>query len=126
LIYGDLLILASQTQEAGVVAYKKLTGDVQWVSEPFPGAEGYVSPTVVKIDGEDQIVMVSSSKPRRGGTGGERHPPGGRPGSDGRPPDPSGEGSNKIEDQATETEMDVRPEATGLQMESHLLSLGLQ
>ena len=30
LIYGNLLILASQAPEAGVVAYEKLTGNVKW------------------------------------------------------------------------------------------------
>ncbi len=60
LIYGDLLILASQAPEAGVVAYNKLTGDVVWKT-PNLGNETYVSPTVVKIDGEDHVVMITSS-----------------------------------------------------------------
>ena len=30
LIYGDLLIIASQAPDAGVVAYDKLTGDIVW------------------------------------------------------------------------------------------------
>ncbi|MFC1718018.1 PQQ-binding-like beta-propeller repeat protein [Candidatus Poribacteria bacterium] len=93
LIYGNLLILAAQTPEAGVVAYNKLTGDVQWVSEAFPGSAGYVSPTVVSIDEEDQIVMVSSSKPKRGGDGGERRPTDRRPDDERRPPGPPREGN---------------------------------
>jgi outer membrane protein assembly factor BamB len=60
LIYGNLLILASQAPEAGVVAYDKLTGDVVWKT-PNLGNESYASPSVVKIDGKDQIVMVISS-----------------------------------------------------------------
>jgi len=60
LIYGDLLILASQAPDAGVVAYDKLTGDVRWKT-PNLGNESYASPSVVKIDGEDHIVMVISS-----------------------------------------------------------------
>jgi outer membrane protein assembly factor BamB len=60
LIYGDLLILASQAPDAGVVAYDKLTGDVKWKT-PNLGNESYASPSVVKIDGEDHIVMVISS-----------------------------------------------------------------
>ncbi len=60
LIYGDLLILASQAPEAGVVAYDKLTGNIVWKT-PNLGNETYVSPAVVKIDGEDQVVMVMSS-----------------------------------------------------------------
>jgi outer membrane protein assembly factor BamB len=60
LIYGDLLILASQAPEAGVVAYNKLTGDVVWKT-PNLGNESYASPSVVKIDGKNHIVMVISS-----------------------------------------------------------------
>jgi len=60
LVYGDLLILASQAPGAGVVAYNKNTGEVVWKT-PNLGNENYVSPSVVKIDGKDQIVMVISS-----------------------------------------------------------------
>jgi len=60
LIYGDLLILASQAPDAGVVAYDKLTGDVKWKT-PNLGNESYASPSVVKIDGKEHIVMVISS-----------------------------------------------------------------
>lgn len=60
LIHGDLLILASQAPDAGVVAYDKLTGDVRWKT-PNLGNESYASPSVVKIDGEDHVVMVISS-----------------------------------------------------------------
>jgi len=63
LIYGDLLItayIAPQTPEAGVVAYNKLTGDIVWKTPPL-GQETYVSPAVIQIDGEDHIVMVTSS-----------------------------------------------------------------
>jgi outer membrane protein assembly factor BamB len=61
LIYGNLLILASQTPQAGVVAYDKLTGEVKWKSEPLPGSVGYVSPSIVKVGGEDQLVMIMAS-----------------------------------------------------------------
>lgn len=60
LIYGDLLILASQAPDAGVVAYNKLTGDVKWKT-PNLGNESYASPSIAKIDGKDHIVMVISS-----------------------------------------------------------------
>jgi outer membrane protein assembly factor BamB len=60
LIYGDLLIIASQAPEAGVVAYDKLTGDVKWKT-PNLVNESYASPSVVKIDGKDHVVMVISS-----------------------------------------------------------------
>lgn len=45
---------------AGVVAYDKLTGEVVWRTPPL-GQETYVSPAVVKIDGEDHIVMITSA-----------------------------------------------------------------
>ena len=60
LIYGDLLIVLSQAPDAGAVAYDKLTGTVKWKT-PYLGNESYASPSVVKIDGEDHIVMVISS-----------------------------------------------------------------
>lgn len=60
LVYGDLLIVASQAPEAGVVAYNKLTGDVKWKT-PSLGYVGYVSPSIVKIDGVDHVVMVTPS-----------------------------------------------------------------
>ncbi len=66
LIYGDLLIVASQTPEVGVVAYNKNTGEVIWKT-PSLGALGYVSPAIAKIDGEDQVVMITASS---GGFGG--------------------------------------------------------
>jgi outer membrane protein assembly factor BamB len=61
LIYGDLLIVAAQTKEAGVVAYDKLTGTLKWKSAPLSGIPGYVSPSIAKISGEDQLVMVTGA-----------------------------------------------------------------
>jgi outer membrane protein assembly factor BamB len=60
IIYGDLLVIASQAPQAGVVAYNKLTGSVVWQT-PNLGNETYSSPKVLKIHGEDHIVMVVSS-----------------------------------------------------------------
>jgi len=51
LVYEDLVILASQTPEAGVVAYDKLSGELKWTT-PSLGREGYVSPAMVKIGDE--------------------------------------------------------------------------
>jgi outer membrane protein assembly factor BamB len=63
LVYGDLLILASQAPKAGVVAYEKLTGKVKW-STPSLGPVGYVSPEIVKVGGESHIVMITASAGR--------------------------------------------------------------
>ena len=68
LIYGDLLILASQTAQAGVVAYDKLTGDVKWTT-PALGPVGYVSPSIVKVSGQDHVAMVTAATGRRGEPG---------------------------------------------------------
>ena len=67
LIYGDLVILASQSPKAGVVAYEKLTGNVKWTT-PSLGAVGYVSPALVKVGGQDHIVTITASA-RRNGSG---------------------------------------------------------
>jgi outer membrane protein assembly factor BamB len=71
LVYGDLLVIASQAPEAGVVAYNKNTGEMVWKT-PNLGNETYVSPSVVKIDGADHIVMVTSSTNPFRNQGGEK------------------------------------------------------
>jgi outer membrane protein assembly factor BamB len=58
LIYGNLLIVASQTSQAGVVAYDKLTGELKWKSPALSGGVGYVSPSIVKVGGDDHVVMI--------------------------------------------------------------------
>lgn len=60
MIYNNLLIVASQAPEAGVVAYDKTTGEIMWKT-PNLGNETYASPSLVKIHGEDHISMVISS-----------------------------------------------------------------
>ena len=59
-IYEDLLIISSMAPQAGVVAYDKNTGNVVWKTDNL-GNETYVSPKVLKIHGEDHVVMVTSS-----------------------------------------------------------------
>jgi outer membrane protein assembly factor BamB len=78
LIYRNLLIVASQTSQAGVVAYDKLTGELKWKSAALSGNAGffnrqigrlmglsgnvgYVSPSIVKIGGEDHLVMITAA-----------------------------------------------------------------
>ena len=65
LIYCDLLIMASQAPQTGVVAYNKLTGDLKWKT-PSLGEVGYVSPSIVKIDDTEHVVMVTASSGGRG------------------------------------------------------------
>jgi outer membrane protein assembly factor BamB len=61
LIYGDLLIVAPQTPQAGVVAYDKMTGALKWKSPALSGLPGYVSPQIIKIAGEDHLIMITAS-----------------------------------------------------------------
>ena len=61
LIHGDLLIVASQAPQAGVVAYNKLTGEVKWKTLSL-GSVGYVSPTMIKVDKQYQVVMIAASE----------------------------------------------------------------
>lgn len=71
LVYGNMVIVSSHAPEAGVVAYNKLTGDIVWKT-PNLGNETYVSPSLIKISGEDQIVMVTSSTNPFGHPGAEK------------------------------------------------------
>ena len=64
LIYGDLLIVAPQTSQAGVVAYDKRTGALKWQSPALSGIPGYVTPSIVKVAGEDQLVMITGAAGR--------------------------------------------------------------
>jgi outer membrane protein assembly factor BamB len=71
LIYGNLVIVASQAPQAGVVAYEKMSGKVAWKTPPL-GPAGYVSPALVKVAGKDQVVMITASAGRgEGATGGK-------------------------------------------------------
>jgi outer membrane protein assembly factor BamB len=61
LIRRDLLYVAPQTAEAGVVAYDKRTGALKWKSAPLSGTAGYVSPSIMNIGGKDQLIMVMAA-----------------------------------------------------------------
>jgi outer membrane protein assembly factor BamB len=71
-VYGDLLIVAPQTPEVGVVGYDKLTGAVKWKSVGLSGIPGYVTPSIAKVGGEDHLVMITaatgSGRSARGGS----------------------------------------------------------
>jgi outer membrane protein assembly factor BamB len=60
LVFEDLLIVASQAPDAGVVAYEKLTGKVRWKTRSL-GYVGYVSPAIVMVDGKPHVVMITPS-----------------------------------------------------------------
>ena len=63
LVYNNLLIVASQAPQAGVVAYDKLTGSVKWATKSL-GPVGYVTPEIVKVGKEDHLVMITASAGR--------------------------------------------------------------
>lgn len=60
LVYGDMMIMASQSRKAGVVAFDKETGKVKWKTPALPGRAGYVSPKIVVLGGERHLVMISA------------------------------------------------------------------
>jgi outer membrane protein assembly factor BamB len=62
LIYRGLVIVASQTSQAGVVAYDKLTGELKWQSPVLDGNVGYDTPSIVKVGGEDHLVKAMAAK----------------------------------------------------------------
>jgi len=61
LIYRDLLIVAPQTSQTGVAAFDKQTGEVKWKTAGLTGNAGYVSPTIVKVGGQDHLVMITAA-----------------------------------------------------------------
>jgi outer membrane protein assembly factor BamB len=69
LLVGDLVIVAPLTETASLVALDKNTGKEVWKVSGYPGS-GFVSPLIVSIDGQDQILMVA---------GGAKPPKPGRP-----------------------------------------------
>ncbi len=63
LVFNNLVIVASQAPQAGVVAYDKLTGNVKWATKSL-GPVGYVTPEIVKVGKEDHLVMITASAGR--------------------------------------------------------------
>ena len=63
IIYDDLVVVYSGAPEAGLLAYDKVTGELKWKTENL-GPETYASPSVIRIDGEEQInIVISSTNP---------------------------------------------------------------
>jgi len=67
LLCGDLVIIAPLTEKNSLVALDKNSGREVWKIDGFPGS-GFVSPMMVSIEGEDQIVVVAGgAKPPKPG-----------------------------------------------------------
>ena len=62
LIHRNLVIVASQAPQTTVVAYDKLTGELKWQSPVLQGGVGYVSPSLVRVGGEDHLVMIMAGR----------------------------------------------------------------
>jgi outer membrane protein assembly factor BamB len=78
LVLDDLVIVQAQTPEAGVVALAAMDGSVRWKSEPLGDRPGYVSPAVLMVGGQRQLVCVTagpSTRRRRGEPAPEPPPP---------------------------------------------------
>lgn len=60
IVTDELVIVSPQGEKAGVVAYKKLTGEVAWESRPLTGQRFHVSPTLGNYGGIEQVIMISS------------------------------------------------------------------
>lgn len=61
LVYENMVIVASQTLEVGLVAYDKQNGNIIWKTPKLPGNESYVTPAIVRISGEDHLTMITAA-----------------------------------------------------------------
>ena len=60
LIVGEWVVIAPMAEDAGLVALQQTTGEVAWQSGNI-GAEGYGSPRLVTLAGQEQIVCLTST-----------------------------------------------------------------
>lgn len=61
LLVGGLVIIAPLTESHGVLALDQKSGEMVWANNDYLG-EGYASPTLLQINGEDQIVVVAGGE----------------------------------------------------------------
>jgi outer membrane protein assembly factor BamB len=64
LLYKDMVIVAPQGTKAGVVAFRKATGETVWQSAPVSSAMSYASPLLTTLGGVDQVVILSGKAPK--------------------------------------------------------------
>ncbi len=62
LLYGDTVIAAPQGSEAGVVAFRRDSGEIAWRT-PSLGVMAYASPVLGTIAGVEQVVMLTGKGP---------------------------------------------------------------
>lgn len=58
-VYSDLVVVAPQSQQGFVTAFKQSTGDLVWKSEGL-GLVGYSTPVITTLCGVDQAVMIGA------------------------------------------------------------------
>ena len=58
-LYGELVVVAPQSQEAFVAAFTQATGELVWKSESL-GLVGYSTPVITTLCGVDQAVMIGA------------------------------------------------------------------
>jgi len=58
-VYGEIVLIAPYTKEAGVAAYNRISGERLWVS-PGLGAHSYVTPRVLTLCGQPMVVAAGS------------------------------------------------------------------
>ena len=68
-VYGDLVIISANAEDANVVALDKDTGKVVWKRGGLFGS--LASPIIQKFQGRDQIFYISQELPEKPGKGGE-------------------------------------------------------
>jgi outer membrane protein assembly factor BamB len=59
-INGNLVLVAPHGKKAGVTAFNKLTGELEWKSRPLTGSNFHASLTPASLGGIDQVIMISS------------------------------------------------------------------
>ncbi len=59
LLYKDMVVVAPQASQVGIVALDQATGQERWRSAGI-GAMAYGSPMLINLDGMDQIVIVNA------------------------------------------------------------------
>lgn len=67
LIVGDLVIVAPMSEEVGLAALNKETGAEVWRSAPF--GDSHSTPTLIRMQGVDQIVFIGVKRDGDGGVG---------------------------------------------------------
>jgi outer membrane protein assembly factor BamB len=61
LVYQNMVIVASQSRETGIIAFDKENGNIIWKTPKLPGNVGYVSPAIAEISGEDHLTMITAA-----------------------------------------------------------------